>query len=138
MVAAVERVASSDPTLATLFLRAVATRQDPEAWAKAIETLSAKRWLDGDGVALAAASAAVLLEKELEPVVSRFVAHDDPAVRRIALSVLEIVVGAKGWSPERTQLLRRLRDDSSAWVAGAAAVVWPPREEDPGFPDSRA
>lgn len=138
MVGAVERVAASDPKLATLFLRAVATRQDREAWAKAIETLSAKRWLDGDGVAQAAASSSALVEKDLEPVVTRFVAHEDPAVRRIALSVLETVVGAKGWSPERTQLLRRLRDDSSAWVAGAAAVVWPPREDDPGFPDSRA
>ena len=134
MVSAVERVASSDPKPATLSLRAVAARQDREAWVTAVETLSTKRWLDGDGVAQAAATASSLLEKDLEPVVSRFGAHEDPAVRRLALSLLEAVVGAKGWSPERTGLLRRLRDDSSPWVAGAATLVWPPREDDPGFP----
>lgn len=135
MAAALERVASGDARLAGLQLRAVAARDDREAWVATVEALSASGRLVGDVVTQAALTSNSLAKDELEPVLRRLAGHEDANVRRVALAVLQRVVADKGWSPDRAQVLRALRDDRASWVASAAALVWPPREEDPGFPE---
>lgn len=133
MAEAVERVARSSPVLATLRVKAAAARDDREVWAKAVEAVAKEGRLDADVVAAAAGSSEKLKRLELDPLVERFLGNPDAGARRLSLLLLEKVVAAKGWSPERLGQLRRLREDASPWVASAAAMVWPPREDDPGF-----
>lgn len=133
MAEAVERVARSSPVLATLRVKAAAARDDREVWAKAVEAVAKEGRLDADVVTAAAGSSAKLQRLELDPLVERFLGNPDAGARRLSLLLLEKVVAAKGWSPERLGQLRRLREDASPWVASAAAMVWPPREDDPGF-----
>jgi hypothetical protein len=133
MCEALERVAAKDPELASLQLRAVAARDDREAFAKAVETLGAQGRLHGDAVSAAVGAAASLKKLEVDELVARFLTHDAAGVRRLSLALLERVVKEKGWSPERTKQLGVLRRDADAWVASAASLVWPPREDDPGF-----
>ncbi|MBL8935197.1 MAG: hypothetical protein JNM69_11640, partial [Archangium sp.] len=133
MAEAVERVAASSPTLASLRVKAVAARDDREAWAKAIEAIAREGRLDSDVVFAAAASSARLQKLELDPMVERFAQNADAGARRLSVLLLERVVAAKGWSPARLAQLGRLRRDDAPWVSSAAAMVWPPREDDPGF-----
>lgn len=134
MASALERVASGDARLASLQLRAVASRDDRDAWVATIKALSRAGRLAGDVVPAAMATASGLAKDELEPVLEGLVADEDPNVRRVGLALLQRIVADKGWSPERAKVLGGLRSDPVPWLAGAAALLWPPREDDPGFP----
>lgn len=134
MAQALERVAKGDPRLAGLELRAVAARVDLDAWLECIESLSARGRLAPDVLSLISAAASDKLKAEaLDEAIVRLARHGDPLVRRSALMVLEVVVATKRWNPTRLEQLGKLRRDAVPFVASAAAMVWPPREDDPGF-----
>jgi hypothetical protein len=133
MASALERVASGDARLAGLQVQAVAAREDVASWAAVLGTLAAADRLAGDVVRVAASTTSHFTAHALEPHLEALVSHGHAGVRRTGLAALERVVSEKGWSPARTALLRTLRVDPVPWLAEAAALVWPPREDDPGF-----
>lgn len=134
MAEALERVAATDARLAGLELRAVAARVDLPAWARSVESLSERKRLDPDVVRVAIeATLGKLKEEDLDSMVARFAGHADPAVRRVAVGVLEGITNARRWNATRLEQLKGLRCDSVPWVAAAASLLWPPREDDPGF-----
>src|SRR5207244_230732 len=54
--------------------------------------------------------------------------------RRVAVAALDHAARpSRGWTAERLAVLAKLRADHAPEVAGAAARVWPPREQDPGY-----
>jgi hypothetical protein len=66
--------------------------------------------------------------------VAALVASARPEIRRIAVFALaHDARPGRGWTAARLAQLARLRGDPSPAVAGAAARLWPPREQDPGW-----
>jgi len=84
---------------------------------------------------LAARAAIEKLDDEaLATTVAALVSSARPEVRRIAVFALaHDARSGRGWTPPRLAQLAQLRRDPSPEVAGAAARLWPPREQDPGW-----
>jgi cellulose synthase operon protein C len=124
-------VARRDPRWSVLAIRAAASRRDAGALVAAIESVP----LDVDAAVAAQSAVALLRDEELEAAIAGLAGSRRPDVRRVAVSALERDARpGRGWTPARLEMLARLRADPSPEVAGAAARVWPPREQDPGFP----
>ena len=122
-----ETAAARDPRWSALAIQAAAARRELAA---ALERVP----LDVDASTAALAAIAGLDDDELAGVVAALVASARPAVRRIAVAALaHDAREGRGWTATRLAQLARLRADPVAEVAGAAARLWPPREQDPGF-----
>jgi len=128
--AALEAAASRDPRWSELAVRASAARA---IGADLVATLD-RVPLDLDA-SLAARDAIIRLDDdELEATVDALIASKHASVRRVAVAALaHDARSGRGWTAPRLAQLARLRADPSPDVAGAAARVWPPREQDPGF-----
>ncbi|HWM85399.1 MAG TPA: hypothetical protein VNO33_06160, partial [Kofleriaceae bacterium] len=119
-----------DPRWSVLVIQAAAGRLVAGHLIAAIEQVP----LDLDAALAARAAIAVLPDEEIEEAVAGLAASRRPEVRRVAVWALEHDARpGRGWTPPRLALLARLRADPSPDVAGAAARLWPPREQDPGF-----
>lgn len=128
--AELEAVASRDPRWATLAVQASGARAIANDFAATLERVA----LDLDASLAASAAVAKLDDDDLDATVAALAASARPAVRRIAVAALEHAARpGRGWTATRLALLARLRADPAPDVAGAAARLWPPREQDPGF-----
>lgn len=131
---AAAEVAIVDPRWAKLAIDATAALADGPALVAVVERVAAARALDVDAHQAAVAAFARLRPAHLEATVAALVGHADPAVRRVAVAGLAVDAGGgRGWTPARRERLAVLRLDADPAVAGAAARLWPPREDDPGF-----
>ncbi len=123
--------ARRDPRWSVLAIQAAGGRLVAGHLTAAIEQVP----LDVDATIAARAAIVALPDEEIEEAVAALAASRRPEVRRVGVWALEHDARpGRGWTPPRLELLARLRADPSPDVAGAAARVWPPREQDPGFP----
>jgi hypothetical protein len=133
--AALAEVAMRDPRWSVLAVEAMAARREPAGLLRTLEALADKSALDVDASFAARDAVTKLRDEDLDPFAEATIASERPAVRRVAVwAVAHAARPGRGWTESRRQWLARLRADRSAEVAGAAARVWPPREDDPGFP----
>lgn len=124
-----EQVAMRDPRWATLAVQASSARDAADEF---VMTLDALGTLDHDTTLAARAALLALRDENLESVADQLATSPHPNVRRVAVSALEHDARpGRGWTPPRLARLAKLREDPSADVAGAAARLWPPREQDP-------
>lgn len=128
--AAAEAVVA-DPRWAKLAIDATASLADGPALVAMIERLAAAGAVDTDAIIAAGAGLARVRPEHLIDAVAGLAAHAAPAVRRIAVAGLALDAGpGRGWTAPRRALLAALRADREPSVAGAAARLWPPREDD--------
>jgi cellulose synthase operon protein C len=126
-----EAVASRDPRWSALAVRACAVRAVANDLVATLERVA----LDLDASLAARTAIAMLDDDDLDGAASALAASARPGVRRVAVFALEHAARpGRGWTAPRLALLARLRADPSSDVAGAAARLWPPREQDPGAP----
>lgn len=118
----------ADPRLTPIALAMAARRAIAADYVATLEAAP----LDADAITAAIAGLAALHPSELGATVATLAASARPEVRRIAVAALALdAAPARGWTDERLDRLRALRADPSSLVAGAAARLWPPREQDP-------
>ena len=121
----------ADPRWAKLALDATGALADGPALVATLDRLAAARTVDHDAIAAAAPALARLRPEHLGEVSATLAVHHDAAVRRIAVIALGLdAAGGRGWTAPRRALLATLRHDADLTVAGAAARLWPPREDD--------
>ncbi|MEZ4399638.1 MAG: hypothetical protein R3B06_06450 [Kofleriaceae bacterium] len=121
-----------DRRWANLAIDATAALADGPALVAVLARVAAIDAVDVDAVAAARAGLGRLRPEELSATVATLAGHPHPGLRRIAVAGLTRDAGAgRGWTPDRLTLLAALRADAEPSVAGAAARVWPPREDDP-------
>lgn len=120
-------VALRDPRWSTLAIEVVAACCD----ARAVVTILDHAPLDVDAMVAARTAIERLPDDDLDDTLAVLAASQRPELRRIAVWTLERAARpGRGWTPDRLGYLARLRDDPNPAVAGAAARVWPPREQD--------
>lgn len=125
-----ERVARRDPRWSTVAIQAAAARAIAS---ELLETLGTVPF-DLDAALAARAAIHALRDEDLDAAVIALAASPRPELRRLAVSALEHDARpGRGWTAARLAVLAALRADHSPDVAGAAARLWPPREDDPGF-----
>lgn len=130
--AELELVALRDPRWSMLAVQAAGVRAIGDELVSVLSRLAEAGVLDHDAMLAARSALLSLRDEELEPVVPRLAASPFAPVRRLAVAALEHDARAgRGWTTPRLALLAELRRDRAADVAGAAARVWPPREQDP-------
>lgn len=123
-------VALGDPRWSAVAIQAAAARANGRDLVATIERAT----LDHDATAAAITAIAQLDDRELAAAVAALIASPSASVRRIAVGALAHDARAsRGWTDTRRAQLARLRGDPSPDVAGAAARLWPPREQDPGW-----
>jgi hypothetical protein len=121
----------ADPRWAKLALDATGALADGPALVATLDRLAAARTVDHDAIAAAAPALARLRPEHLGEVSATLAVHHDAGVRRIAVIALGLdAAGGRGWTAPRRALLATLRHDADLTVAGAAARLWPPREDD--------
>lgn len=121
----------ADPRWAKLAIDATAALADGPALLAILDRLATTHALDHDAILAAGAGLARLRPEHLGDVAATLAVHHDPAVRRIAvLAVALDATAGRGWTAPRRALLATLRGDTDLAVAGAAARLWPPREDD--------
>lgn len=125
-----ETAALRDPRWSVVAIRAAGARARPAELVVTIERAT----IDLDAALAARDAIAQLDDDALAGTVAALVASARPEVRRIAVFALaHDARPGRGWTPTRLAQLARLRGDPSPEVAGAAARLWPPREQDPGW-----
>ncbi|HEU0036360.1 MAG TPA: hypothetical protein VFQ53_37365 [Kofleriaceae bacterium] len=130
---ALEVVALRDPRWSPIAIQAASVRAIASELVAAIGNVATAGALDHDAMTQAIAAVAAVRDDDLEATVAALAASEHAGVRRIAVAALEHDArSGRGWSKPRLALLATLRRDAAAEVAGAAARVWPPREDDPG------
>ena len=97
-----------------------------------VNALADQGWLDHDALSAAIAGLATLRDQDLPATVAALCASAAPRARRVAVAALaHDARPGRGWSQVRLAQLAALRADPDPEVAGAAARLWPPREQDP-------
>ncbi len=132
---ALAKVAAGDPRWSALAVTATGALAEPAPLAAMLEGLGARGALDHDALAAAGPAVASIRDEDRAALLAALAASAHAEVRRVA--VLALIADADaggGWTPARLATLAALRADPAPTVAGAAARVWPPREDDPGFP----
>lgn len=131
---ALEEAALRDARWSVVAVDAAASRGLATDLVAALSRLAEAHALDVDAVLSARVALAKLREEELEATVDALTRSPHAALRRLAVTALERDAGqGRGWTAARLGQLASLRGDPAAEVAGAAARLWPPREDDPGF-----
>lgn len=135
---ALEEAALRDPRFGVVAVDASAARLSAAELVATLSRLAGDGGLDVDAALSARAAIARLREEELEAAVDALARSPHAALRRLAVTALERDAGhGRGWTAARLTRLATLRADRAAEVAGAAARLWPPREDDPGFAPRR-
>jgi hypothetical protein len=125
-----QAAALHDPRWSSIAIAAAAARRTAHDLLAAVAAAP----LDLDAALAFRAALATLPDDELEPLVAGLVPSRSPAARRLAVFALEHDARpGRGWTAPRLAHLTTLRTDPDPSVAGAAARLWPPREQDPGF-----
>lgn len=131
---AVLRVVEKDRRWGVLAVRCAGAIAKRDVWLTTLGQLSASAMLDGDALEEVRLHLARIPRDEALPLAKDLSASVHPPVRRAAVAVLAHDAATdRGWTEERLALLRTLRQDPHPSVSGAAARVFPPRENDPGW-----
>jgi len=129
-----EAAALRDPRWAEVAVRAAGARAIAAELVATLERLAA---LDFDAQVAAGVAIHALRDEDLDATTTALAASRHAPVRRVAVTALAHAArSGRGWTAERLALLAALRGDRTPEVAGAAARLWPPREQDPGFVSS--
>jgi len=128
-LASAAEIACEDPRMTHWRVRcAMAWRGASEFSAWVVEQCETQR-MDFDGALAVSHVLSAVADAELWRLTTRLQYSTSAVARRLAVKVLEVDVAREhGWTPERVDMLRRLRADADPSVAGAAYQVWPPRE----------
>jgi hypothetical protein len=125
-----EAAALRDPRLSAVAIQAAATRRTAADLRAVLEAAP----IDLDAALAARAAITALPDDELPPLVAALAGSRAAALRRLGVWALEHDARpGRGWTAARLAQLAALRADPDPSVAGAAARLWPPREQDPGF-----
>ena len=125
-----EAAALRDRRWAAVAIQAAGARVQPAELVAMIQRVP----LDLDASLAARVAIEKLDDDALADVVAALVDSARPEVRRIAVFALaHDARPGRGWTPARLAQLAQLRRDPSPEVAGAAARLWSPREDDPGW-----
>ncbi|MBI2392016.1 MAG: hypothetical protein HYV09_20660 [Deltaproteobacteria bacterium] len=131
---ALESVALRDARWSAIAIRAAGRRANASELVETLARVAGSNAFDVDAAMAAREAVNELREEDLEATVDALASSPHAELRRVAVWALERdAAPARGWTDRRLALLARLRRDRSAAVAGAAARLWPPREDDPGF-----
>ncbi len=125
--------ALADPRWLPLRLRLQAAALEPEALPEALagEVRRAGGDLPVDAMNMAMVTVKSLPAGKHRAAIDALIRQPEPALRRLAVAGLEQdAAPGRGWSARRRKLLARLRGDGDASVAGAAGLIFPPREQD--------
>ncbi|MBP6840168.1 MAG: hypothetical protein KA190_22915 [Kofleriaceae bacterium] len=125
-------VSRRDPRWAVIAVQATLARARAGDVVEVVNALADQGWLDHDALSAAIAGLATLRDQDLPATVAALCASAAPRARRVAVAALaHDARPGRGWSQVRLAQLAALRADPDPEVAGAAARLWPPREQDP-------
>lgn len=131
---ALTEVALRDRRWGALAIDAIAAVALVDELVAVVERLAADGGLDVDAQLAAQRGLATLPPEQWREARTALAVSHHPAARRVAVWALAQDAGrGRGWTRERRAALAALRADADDAVAGAAARLWPPREDDPGF-----
>jgi hypothetical protein len=127
--AAAMRVASRDPALAELEVRAAFATLSTAALCQQLATMSDAGRLSFSALAAAQGALGLVPAEDLDGLITALRACASPGAREIALWALSRDAGPdRGWTPERRASLAQMQRDPAACVRGPAQFVFPPVE----------
>ncbi|WP_254627637.1 hypothetical protein [Myxococcus sp. CA040A] len=127
---AAQQVLSQDSRLAPLRVRCATAALAPRELAERLVHMGEAGHLHADALEACRTSVNTLPVGDLEAVEARLTMSGSAEARRVAVwCLVRDSAPGRGWTPERLGRLKRLQQDASPLVSGAAQAIFPPREQ---------